>query len=93
MPVVKVTDECLWLKHIEDCPLRDALASLVAGSQIRLTVNGSEVIFERMAIGKDGRETFGFKPVKPSNETWRALYMSGQETNVELQFAGAKTNG
>jgi hypothetical protein len=83
----KLTDQCLWLKHIEPGPLREALASIHPGSCIRLIVDGTQIDFERMATGKDGRVTNGFNPIGPGAAFWRARYGEGEHQKIELSFA------
>lgn len=87
MARAKLADQCLWLKHIEPGPLRDAMESLHPGSTISLLVDGEPVDFQRMAIGKDGRVTNGFNPVGPYALTWRARYIEGEHHEIELHFA------
>jgi hypothetical protein len=83
----KLTDQCLWLKHIDDGPVKNALASLHPGSCLSLFVDGDRIDFERMATGKDGRVTDGFKPVGDGAKTWRNRYREGQHQVIELDFA------
>ncbi|ANY20841.1 hypothetical protein A6F68_02342 [Tsuneonella dongtanensis] len=88
MARAKLADQCLWLKHIEAGPLRNALGSIHPGGTISLLVDGIPVDFERMATGKDGRVTDGFNPVGSSAATWRARYVAGEHQDIELDFAG-----
>ena len=85
-----LTDQCLWLKHIEPGPVRDALASLDAGSIIHLTLDGDVITFQRMATGVDGRETHGFNPVGDKAGIWRDRYTPGAHQSVVIDFAGSK---
>ena len=89
MAHAKLADECLWLKHIEPGPLRDALESAHPGSIVSLIVDGQSLNFQRMAMGKDGRVTFGFKPVGVTAATWRARYTQGVHKEIQIEFARA----
>jgi len=83
----KITDQCLWLKHIEEGLLKAALESLHPGATIRLLVDGSPIDFQRMATGADGRITAGFNPVGPGAATWRKRYTAGAHEQIALDFA------
>ena len=87
MTLAKLTDQCLWLKHIEPGPVREALASIHPGSRIRFLADGEPIDFERMATGKDGRITHGFNPVGPGALIWRSRYREGEHQTIELNFA------
>ena len=83
----KLADQCLWLKHVEDGQLKDALASVHPGSVIRLLVDGQPIDFQRMATGKDGRITNGFNPVGERASEWRSRYSEGDHLDIVLDFA------
>ena len=85
----RITDECLWLKHISEGPVRDGLASMIPGGRIWLTVDEVPVLFERMASGSDGRQTFGFKPVGDSAAEWRARYVGSKGAEARVSFLGS----
>ncbi len=87
MARAKLADQCLWLKHIEAGPMRDAMESLHPGSVISLLVDGEPIDFQRMATGRDGRVTNGFNPVGPYASTWRARYVEGEQDEIEIDFA------
>jgi hypothetical protein len=84
----KLTDQCLWLAHIEDGAVRQALSSLHSGSIISLVIDGEEIDFQRVARGKDGRATNGFNPIGRNAQAWRARYTAGHHQQIDIDFAG-----
>lgn len=88
MAKVPVTDVCLWLRHVGDDDLRNALASIHPGSKVTLSVNGTPVAFERMATGSNPQPTMGFKPVGGSNSLWFDLYTSDKGQEADVTFHG-----
>ena len=90
MAAALLTDQCLWLKHIEAGAVRDAMASLEPGSTINLALDGDVIAFQRMATGVDGRETAGFNPVGDNARIWRERYVPGTHQSVTIEFAGSK---
>ena len=88
MARAKLTDQCLWLAHIEEGNVKNALSSLHSGSVVALTVDGEHIDFQRMAKGKDGRLTHGFNPVGQNLQRWRARYNAGDHQTIEIDYAG-----
>lgn len=74
MGKVKIADNSIWLKHIEqDAPLLDRLKALKAGEAIDLEVGGVVGRWERMQDGKDGRPTEGIKPIDSMKQVWTQM--------------------
>ena len=74
MATVQVRDDAIWLKHIEgDADLRERIRSLDPGDVLDLEVDGVIGQWERMRDGKDGRPTFGIKPISTMREVWARL--------------------
>ena len=89
MARAKLTDQCLWLAHIEDGDVKRALQSVHAGSVISMLVDGEQIDFQRMAVGKDGRPTSGFNPFGENVSIWRGRYIAGEHQNIEIDCAGS----
>lgn len=71
MGKVKISDNSIWLKHIEnDTPLRSRLKALRPGETVELEVGGIVGRWERMRDGKDGRPTEGIKPIESMRDVW-----------------------
>lgn len=71
MAKVKISDESIWTKHIEgDSKLKERVLGLKAGELLDLEVDGVVGRWERMKDGKDGRPTFGIKPVDAMRQVW-----------------------
>jgi len=84
MGKIKIADNSIWLKHIEDDrPLRDRLASLSAGETVKLEVAGVVGVWERMKNGPDGRPTPGIKPIDSMKRAWTAMQKDrGKVVNI-----------
>ena len=89
MVCAKLTDQCLWLTHVEDGAVKQALRSVYAGSIVSMKVDGEQVDFQRMATGKDGRPTDGFNPVGDNALIWRRRYVAGEHQSIDIDFAGS----
>lgn len=71
---VEIRDDSLWIKHVNID--EDALALLgymPENTKITFEINGTEVEFAKMADGKDGRPTPGYKPVGENKKVWSDL--------------------
>lgn len=67
-------DNAIWLKNVNADP--DTLAllrQLKSGTRLKLEIEGRRGDWERMADGKDGRPTFGLKPVGRTLELWNIM--------------------
>jgi hypothetical protein len=74
MGKVRISDNSIWLKHIEDDrPLRERLARLKPGQIVDLEVAGVAGRWERMKDGADGRPTEGIKPIDKMKRVWTAM--------------------
>ena len=84
MGKVKISDNSIWLKHIEnDRPLRDRLASLRAGQTVELEIAGVVGTWERMRDGADGRPTEGIRPIDAMKRVWTQMQSSrGQIVDI-----------
>ena len=74
MSLVEVRDDVLWAKHIHgNDPLKTEITELRAGCLIELEIDGFLGTWKKMADGKDGRPTFGIKPLGPAQTRWHEL--------------------
>jgi hypothetical protein len=88
---LEVRDSVVWIKHISGSNnLVDQMNSLEAGEQIELEIDGETGIWERMRDGKDGRPTYGIKPVGPAKDMWEGL---ARGTWVTISSPGAAQPG
>ncbi len=74
MATTKITDDAIWLKHIEGDPrLQDRIRTLKSGDMLDLEVDGIVGKWQRMKDGRDGRPTYGIKPVSAMKDVWARL--------------------
>lgn len=74
MANVTIRDDAIWLKHIEGGPdLQKRIRDMKAGDLLDLEVDGIIGQWERMRNGKDGRPTFGIKPIAEMRQVWARL--------------------
>jgi hypothetical protein len=67
-------DDAIWLKNVNaDNNTIAMLRQIPAGTRLKLEVEGVRGEWQRMADGKDGRPTFGLKPVGKTLEFWKSL--------------------
>lgn len=67
-------DDAIWLSKVNADP--DALAllkQLRAGTRLKIEIEGVRGEWERMADGKDGRPTYGLKPVGETTRFWKTM--------------------
>ncbi len=76
-----INDDAIWAKNIQgDAALSDRIRTLAPGQIIDLEVDGVVGRWERMRTGKDGRPTYGIKPIAEMREVWARLRRQGQRT-------------
>jgi hypothetical protein len=74
MGTILNNDDAIWLKTVTaDTDTVSYLRELPAGSRIRLAIEGTPGEWEKMADGRDGRPTFGLKPIGRTREYWKGL--------------------
>lgn len=74
MGKVKIADNSIWLKHIEqDVSLRERLSALKPGELVDLEVAGVVGRWEKMKTGKDGRPTEAIKPIESMKDVWTRM--------------------
>jgi hypothetical protein len=67
-------DDAIWLKTVTaDQATVSYLRELPPGGRIRLAIEGTPGDWEKMADGRDGRPTFGLKPIGRTREYWKTL--------------------
>ena len=90
MPSIRIEDNSVWVKHIEAGPeLQERIKAMKPGELLDLEVDGIVGQWERMKDGKDGRPTFGIKPVASMKDVWaRMLKNKGSVVPIrEVQLA------
>lgn len=74
MAKVKVVDDAIWIRHIEgDQRLEQRIANLPAGQVIDLEIDGVVGRWQKMRNGRDGRPTFGIRPIEAMRDVWADL--------------------
>lgn len=87
---VRIADWSLWTRHVRGDPnLSRALESLPPGETIRLIIGGQDGVWEKKALGSDGRSTPGLKPLGPMREIWFDWFKSRRGELVDIAFAAA----
>ena len=67
-------DDAIWLKNVNADPhTLGLLRRMQAGTRLKLEIEGRLGDWERMADGRDGRPTFGLKPVSQTVEFWKSM--------------------
>jgi hypothetical protein len=71
---VKIADNSLWIKHIDiEKDASVLLGYLPEDTRIIFEIDGIQGEFAKMADGKDGRPTPGYKPIGAMKEFWSKL--------------------
>jgi hypothetical protein len=80
----KIVDDAIWITHIEgDTRLQARLRDLNPGEIVDLEVDGIVGKWQRMRDGRDGRPTYGIRPVAEMREVWSRLRLkSGRMVKV-----------
>ena len=74
MATVLNNDDAIWLKHVKaDTNALAMLRQVPAVTALKLEVEGVLGDWVRMADGKDGRPTFGLKPVGKTLAFWKSM--------------------
>lgn len=91
--LVEVRDHALWINHVRPAgPLTDMLKSIEPGADVSLKVNGQVGLWRKMATGRDGRPTHGFKPLGGAQAAWHELQNSrGLKVTIGLAQPGPVT--
>ena len=77
-------DNAIWLKNVNaDANTMALLRQMKAGTKLNIEIEGVRGEWERMADGKDGRPTFGLKPVGKTLAFWNTMTARRGE---ELRF-------
>lgn len=90
MPTTRINDDTIWVKNIEaDQQLRERIMRLKPGETIDLEVDGIVGKWERMRDGRDGRPTYGLKPVAEMRAIWARMQARRGEYVRIRETAGA----
>ncbi len=89
MGQLKITDDMIWAKQIEDDPsLKERVLNLSPGALIELEVGGVCGRWAKANAGRDGRPTNAIKPVGIMKDVWkdfqsrRGEYVSVRQTQL-----------
>jgi hypothetical protein len=86
MGQIKITDNNIWAKQIEDDPaLKERILNLAPGAVIELEVGGVAGRWAKANTGKDGRATPAIKPVGPMKEVWTEFFRSRRGTFATIR--------
>jgi hypothetical protein len=91
---VRLNDDAIWASRIEgDDVLRAQILTLAAGESIELEVDGNVGTWVRMRDGRDGRPTFGLRPVGPMRDIWKSMQARrGEVLKVRRAVRGGDLN-
>ncbi len=74
MGSTRISGDAIWLRNIEgDSDLKRRLLAMRPGEVIDLEVAGIIGKWERMRAGRDGRPTYGIRPIAEMREVWARL--------------------
>lgn len=84
MGTLEIQDNSVWVKHIEGDPsLKAHILALQPEETIDLEVDGIVGRWQKMSLGKDGRPTFGIKPIGDMKTVWtNMLKRKGKRVEV-----------
>ncbi len=79
-------DDAIWLKNVNaDSNTIAMLHQIPGGTRLKLEVEGVKGDWQRMADGKDGRPTFGLKPIGKTLDFWKSLKpRRGEHLNFKI---------
>jgi hypothetical protein len=81
MAFITINDDAIWARNVDGDPaLGDRIRSLAPGEVIDLEVAGIVGKWERMRTGRDGRPTYGVKPIGDMRAVWARLRREGKRT-------------
>jgi len=82
----EIRDDVIWFKHLKHNPLLfERVARLDEGESVTLSVDGTHGRWVRMRRGRDGRPTYGIKPVGEMAKVWASLQSRrGKKVRLEL---------
>jgi len=85
-----ISDDVIWMKNIHgDTALADTIRVLEPGRTLRLKVDGMAGAWCKMSVGKDGRPTWGVRPVGAAHTHWQRLLKERRGDIVALELAGS----
>jgi len=94
MANVTVSDVAIWVKHIHGDPmLTKSIEALEAGQTVRLRIDGVSGAWRKMADGKDGRPTFGIRPLGEASDHWQKLFKERRKTVVAIELDALPERG
>jgi hypothetical protein len=86
MGQIRITDDMIWAKHIEDDPaLRERILNLPPGAIIEFEVAGVTGRWAKANAGKDKRPTQAIKPVGTMKDVWKTFRQTRNQTHVAIR--------
>ena len=87
MSMLRIEDECIWLKHIVgNDDLNARLAELPDGEIVVLRIGNMSGAFRKMAQGKNPAPTPGLKPACDTTSMWwRGVYTSSKGQSLPIK--------
>jgi hypothetical protein len=82
---VEITDDAIWIKHIDHPVLRERLRNLPEEAMLMLEIDGVIGQWTRMKTGDDGRPTYGIKPCGPMKQVWSQWYRTRKDVIVPIR--------
>jgi hypothetical protein len=88
MGQVQITDNALWVKHVEDGEaIATRILDLKDNDPIVLNVDGKPVLFRKMRTGKDGRAVSGVRPDETFKAYWNDLLQKQRGKRLPIALA------
>jgi hypothetical protein len=85
MSEMRIEDNVVWAKHIEDKTLKHRILQLLAGEEIQLLIDGIAGKWTKMKDGKNGIPTPGIKPIGAMAEIWKTRFKPQKGKRVKIQ--------
>lgn len=79
-----VRDVVIWTRHIHGGDVAQRLGALPGDAEVTLVVDGVSGRWCKMRNGRDGRPTFGLRPVGRAQAFWRTLFETRRGDSVSL---------
>ncbi len=86
MVKARITDQTLWLAHIDDEAMRERLGQIGPGGRIDLLVDNMPIEFERLSDITDGKVAEGFKPIGSIADRWQDSFFPGEKRDVQIEY-------
>ncbi|MCA3583938.1 MAG: hypothetical protein IOC90_17080 [Methylocystis sp.] len=90
MAFVKISDNSIWAKHVQDGEdIQRHILNLAENAPVALQIDGKILLFRKMKNGSDGRQTSGIRPDETSRDYWNKLYSERRGERVPIALLKA----